>query len=330
MEQYFNVTHTDMKSAKTKRNRVLFFIFCAIGVYFYAIFFIPPKNFPQHTTVIVKQGTTITGISKELESKGYIKNDRIFSILFVALGDDRTLASGDYVFDTPLHMWNIVHRFRNHEYGNSRLKITIPEGMNRYEMANILDNTIPSFNTTLFLELSKNDEGYLFPDTYYFFSTVSPSEVIDTVKKNFETKVESLTADIEASGKTEKDIIIMASIIEKEARGDDDRNIVSGILWKRIRIGMPLQVDATFLYLLGKTSQQLTIVDLNTDSPYNTYTNKGLPPGPITNPGIESIKAALYPEDSPYLYYLHDRYGTIHYAKNFEEHKANKSRYLQN
>jgi len=120
----------------------------------------------------------------------------------------------------------------------------------------------------------------------------------------------------------------MASIIEKESLNGDERQIVSGILWKRISLGMPLQVDATFLYINGKASAELTKDDLNIDSPYNTYRNKGLPPGPINNPGLDAIVAALYPKDSPYLYYLHDKKGKVHYAKTFNEHVANKRKYL--
>ena len=121
----------------------------------------------------------------------------------------------------------------------------------------------------------------------------------------------------------------MASIIEKEANGEEDRAVISGILWKRIAQGMPMQVDAPFLFLLNKQSSELTIKDLAIDSPYNTYKYKGLPPGPINNPRLESIKAALNPQTSPYLYYLHDAKGGIHYASDFKGHQANITRYLK-
>ena len=120
----------------------------------------------------------------------------------------------------------------------------------------------------------------------------------------------------------------MASILEKEARKREDREIISGILWKRIEIGMALQVDAPFVYYNGKGTYNLTTKDLKTDSPYNTYTRKGLPVGPIGNPGIDSILAAIYPKSSPYLFYLSDRDGNIYYSANFEKHKKNKILYI--
>jgi len=121
----------------------------------------------------------------------------------------------------------------------------------------------------------------------------------------------------------------MASLIEKESSGDEDRSIISGILWKRFNNNRPLQVDATLSYLLGKKSQDLTVDDLNIDSPYNTYRYPGLPVGPIGNPGLEAIQAAIYPKDSPYWFYLHDKTGKAYYAKTFEEHIANKNKYLR-
>jgi UPF0755 protein len=121
----------------------------------------------------------------------------------------------------------------------------------------------------------------------------------------------------------------MASIIEKEAKGEEDRYFISGILWKRISKGIPLQVDAPFLYILGKESSELTRADLAINSPFNTYKNKGLTPSPIGNPGLESIKAAIKPKDSPYLYYLHDSDGNIHYAKTYTEHLKNINKYLK-
>ena len=110
---------------------------------------------------------------------------------------------------------------------------------------------------------------------------------------------------------------------------DKDHKIISGILWKRIGMNMPLQVDAPFLYILGKTSAELTLADLKKDSPYNTYVNRGLPIGPIGNPGFSALRAAVFPASSPYLYYLSDNEGIMHYAKTFEEHKANKEKYLR-
>ena len=126
------------------------------------------------------------------------------------------------------------------------------------------------------------------------------------------------------------EVIIMASIIEDEANGTlESKRIVSGILWKRLRLEMPLQVDAPFQYYNGKNSYTLTKEDLKEDHEYNTYTNKGLPPTAITNPGIDSIRAAITPTKTDYLYFLSDKKGNMYYAKNFEEHKINRELYLR-
>ena len=122
--------------------------------------------------------------------------------------------------------------------------------------------------------------------------------------------------------------LLVEFIIEREAKKPEDKNLVSGILWKRFYIKMPLQVDAPFAYISNKNTYELTEDDLRQDSPYNTYRYLGLPPGPISNPGIESILAAISPKQSQYLYYLSDRSGNMHYAVTFEEHKRNKTLYI--
>ena len=289
---------------------------------------VPPKDFPVDVPVTVSSGDSIGGFARKLEKENYVRNSTMFSALLVTFGNEYSLAVGDYVFDRPLGVLALAHRFRNHDFGIDRVKVTFPEGSTVAQMSELLSANILDFDEAQFFTLTQNKEGYLFPDTYYFFPTATEDQIVKILYDNYNKKILPYADAIEKSGYTEQEIVIMASIIEKEASGDDDRSVVSGILWKRIRIGMALQVDATFSSLLGKTSSQLTLGDLQTDSPYNTYTNLGLPPGAIGNPGILSIEAALFPTESPYLYYLHDEHGTIHYAKDFEEHKRNKSLYL--
>ncbi|MCX6701950.1 MAG: endolytic transglycosylase MltG [Candidatus Zambryskibacteria bacterium] len=178
-----------------------------------------------------------------------------------------------------------------------------------------------------FLTLAKSNEGYLFPDTYFISKTAKSMDVINMMKENFEVKINSVSGIATSTHKL-KDIIIMASILEGEAL-PKDRNIVAGILWKRLEMGMPLQVDSTFAYINGKNTYELTLDDLKIDSPYNTYKYRGLPPGPISNPGLEAIISAINPIKTKYLYFLTEKDGTIHYAKTFEEHKRNKELYLK-
>ena len=200
------------------------------------------------------------------------------------------------------------------------------------EMAKILGDAMPLLNKSDFIEQGMEYEGHLFPETYYFFETATPDKIILTLRNEFNTRIEPYLENIAKSGHSEKDVVTMASILEKESNGkDDDLRMISGILWNRINKGMALQVDATYLYTLEKRDRNnLTTEDIKKDeSPYNTYKNKGLPPGPIGNPGIKAILAALRPTKSNYLFYIHDRSGTPHYAKTYGEHQANIAKYLK-
>ncbi len=187
------------------------------------------------------------------------------------------------------------------------VSITIPEGFDLNQIADTAAPKLPNFNKSKFILETKDREGYLFPDTYFFLNNMDETDVVKSMSDNFEKKITPLLPNITFSGKTEKEIIIMASIIEGEAKGDTDRGIISGILWKRIKIGMPLEVD----------------------SAPETYKTKGLPENPIGNPGLKAIEAAINPQASPYLYYLHDKNGNIHYAETFVLHEANIKKYLK-
>jgi len=178
------------------------------------------------------------------------------------------------------------------------------------------------------LRLASTSEGFLFPDTYFFLPTASTSAIVEEMRENFNRQTASLQADLLAADKSLLEIVTMASIVEKEAYDSEDRRMIAGVLWKRIEAKMRLQVDAVFPYILGKNTFQLTKADLNYDSPYNTYRYAGLPPGPIGSPSLDAITAALNPTESPYWFYLADDEGVTHFAKDFDEHVANKQKYL--
>lgn len=197
-----------------------------------------------------------------------------------------------------------------------QIKITVPEGYTAKDIAEKF-NRFRNFDKEVFLKNAK--EGYLFPDTYFFNGDETEGKIIKKMEDNFKKKV----------GEIDYNVLIMASLLEKEAMTLDDKKIISGILWKRLEAGMLLQVDASLAYVNNKTSAELTKDDLEEDFPHNTYINKGLPPGPICNPGLESIEAAKNPTDSLYWYYLSDNKYKIHYTATFEEHKKNKARYIR-
>ena len=207
--------------------------------------------------------------------------------------------------------------------------VTIPEGFDSHQIADAFAEKLPNFNKEEFLTLVADKEGYLFPDTYYFLPSVTADDVIGMMNKNFNTKITPLEEDIYKSKWSLHEIITLASLIEEEASRGKDQVLISSVLWNRLNLNMPLQVDAVFRYINGKNTYQLSLEDLKIDSPYNTYVYKGLPPGPITNPGIKAIEAALRPVESNYLFYLADRRGNTYFAKTFDEHKLNKFRYIR-
>lgn len=301
-------------------------------VVFSALFFVlsAPHDFPEHSVVRIEKGDTLKEIAYELEAQNVIESPLIFMsfVRFVYNGDSSVVA-GDYFFNTKTGVSNVARRISYGDYGLIPLSVTIPEGATVVEMAALLEQELDVFDGERFVELALPFEGYLFPDTYQFLPTADPRIVVQMMHANFNEKIGEIEEEIEAFGLPLEDVIIMASIVEKEGERDfEARQKIAGVLWRRIEIDMPLQVDAVFPYIIGRNTFELTHEDLAIDSPYNTYVHKGLPPGPISNPGLSAIKATIDPIESDYLFYLADRSGRTHFAETFEKHITNKRRYL--
>lgn len=288
-----------------------------------------PRDFRVDTQIEIPLGYTLDAIASKLETESLIRSPLLFKLLVQHYGKEKEIPAGVYLFHAPASVFAIAKQMALGDHEIETFKITLPEGLSRSEMANVLRAMLPNFDTDTFMEDTKTDEGYLFPDTYFFFATATSGPVVRSIKENFEKKTRDVKEETRTLGKDWGSIIIMASILEEEAATPEDRRIVSGILWKRIKKGMRLQVDATFAFTIGKGSLELTMEDLKSNSPYNTYLFKGLPPTPISNPGLDAIIAALKPKETPYFYYLSDKNGVIHYAENFEDHKKNKALYLR-
>ena len=287
-----------------------------------------PKTFKTGTMISVEDGMTLDQISSELKEDGYIRSKLLlkFAAKFIFLKEKGAVA-GEYVFDTRLTTLGVTRRILTGDFNLNPIKVTIPEGLNKFDIAKLLVDRIPNFDSEKFLSITH--EGYLFPDTYFFLPNVTPEKVMDIMEENFTTRVEPLMDDIENSGRTLQEIVTMASIVELEARVFETRQIVADILWRRFDTHMPLQVDVSFKYINGKTTKDITVDDLEIDSPYNSYKYKGLPPTAISNPGLDSIRATLNPTKTDYLFFLTDKEGIMHYTKTFEEHMANIKKYLR-
>lgn len=289
----------------------------------------PPLDFSGDIVVNVESGDTLSIVSQKFADAGIIRSQFLFKAFVVLLGDSDKVLKGDYLFDQPQSVVRVAYRIAAGLQGLSKIKVTIPEGSNTKNIAVILKKAIPSFDGVNFLLSAHNLEGQLFPDTYFFFEDVTSDDVIKVMRANFDAHVTTINDKVIAFGKPFKDILTMASIVEKEATSSVDRRIIAGVLWKRLADGMPLQVDPPFFYFLNKTSEELTLDDLAVDSPYNLYKNAGLPPTPIDNPGLEAILDTVTPTQTKYWYYLSDKTGAMHYATTFDGHLVNKEKYLQ-
>jgi UPF0755 protein len=263
-----------------------------------------------------------------LKNIGAIKSSFIFRNTVILLGGEKNITADDYLLKSPENVLVLAWRFAHDKTYVNLVKITVPEGWSVREISDYLKNKIPKIDTGKFQKMAMIDEGYLFPDTYFISPTITPESLIGKMKNNFTQKI-SAVAGIKQSGKSLSDIVTMASILEDEAKTTEDRKIVAGILWKRLSLGMPLQVDSTIAYATTKSLSDLTATDLKIKSPYNTYLYKGLPPTPIGNPGLDAILAAVTPTQTQYLYYISDKNGVMHYAVTFAEHQKNVAKYLK-
>lgn len=301
----------EKKSFRPKRVINIFFIVCFFLIFLYYMLSAPvaSRSFVnrQGITIHVGSNESLGSVANELESKKVVRQAFVLKVLVSLFGSPRHVPRGDYIFKESVPVWSIAWKLARGDHGIDPVKVTFREGMTNEDMATLLSLKLKAFRRDLFLSDPKSKQGHLFPDTYFFFPLTTSDEILEEISANFDKRLAPLHTDISNSNHSLDDILTMASLIQKEAQGPQDAPTVSGILWKRIAKGMPLQVDAD----------------------RSTYANIGLPKSPIGNPGLVAIKAALYPEDSPYLYYLHDKNGTIHLAKTFTEHKANIARYLK-
>ncbi len=304
-----------------------------IVIFILVIFFFQWFFSPIDSTEIIKfeieSGQTAKEIATNLEKEGIIKNEFIFYFYIFWQKEQANLKAGTYYLSPSMTVPEIINLFI---LGQAE-RITIPEGLRTEDIAELLDK--PNF-----IEISHQDfsnefsflkeipdnislEGYLFPDTYDILPGMSCEEIIRMMLRNFENKTKNII-----TGKSLFEIITMASLIEKEVRSLEDKKIVSGILWKRIENNMPLQVDASIVYIISKRTTRISIAETRIESPYNTYLNLGLPIGPISNPGLDSIKAAINPQESDYWFYLSKPTGETVFSRNFEEHVKAKLKYL--
>lgn len=266
------------------------------------------------TVFRIERGQGSWKIAQLLDREKFIRSAVFFEAYTFLRGATSKLQAGDYVISPAFSAAKISEKLASGDV--LRKRITIIEGWSVRDIAAYLEQQeVASAEDILAF---KDQEGYLFPDTYEIPPGITARDLVSMMTDTFRKK----------AGEPSKNAVIIASILEKEVKGLEDKRIVSGILQKRLQINMPLQVDATVNYVTGKRDSQVSHADIAIDSPYNTYKYRGLPPGPISNPGLESIQAASNPIKSPYWYYLSTPEGKTIFSKTSEEHAQAKAQYL--
>lgn len=336
-----------MKRFSKKKLIVLFIVgvLILVGVWIGQGIYLPRQLYSEDQIVFnIEKGQGLQEISANLKKAGIIKSEVLSNLFVLVRGVQGKLQAGKYILTTSMNIPEIINKLSSGD--NIKEEITIIEGWTLKDIAWYFENK-GIFGAEEFFETANKDfsdefeflreksekvglEGYLFPDTYEIVPELEIREIVRKMLQNFDEKVTpELREEIVSQGKTLFEVIIMASILEKEVKTYEDRQITAGILWKRLRMGWPLQVDATLTYLTGKESLNLTKDDLKIDSPYNTYKYYGLPLGPICNPGLESIRAAIYYKESSYWFYLTTSEGETIFSETLEEHNLARFNYLK-
>jgi UPF0755 protein len=308
---------------------VVSLVLASILVSGYVYLFAAPSSFISGTTIEVVRGTSVSHIASDLAQAHIIAHPTLFRAVVRLTGEGNSVQTGLYKFDVPQNLFTVIYRLANGIYGIPPARITFIEGVTLREAAIQVASALPGITAEEFLTAAEGQEGYLFPDTYFFQPGIEVTSVVATMRKNFDTKIASVGPLYTSTEHSLADIVTMASLVEKEARTIEDKHLVAGILWNRIRLGMPLQVDAVFGYIFGRPTYSPSPADLQVKSPYNTYLHTGLPPTPINNPGLDSLKAAIAPTKTNYLYYLTGNDGLMYYAATYAGHQANLRAYLK-
>ncbi len=277
---------------------------------------------------VVKLGAGLKQISNELKESGLIKDPIVFFLLVKKTGMDTRFQAGDFRLSPSSSAFDIADTLT---HGTLDVWVTIPEGKRAGEIGDTLKQKIPTFQEDWRKTLQEN-EGYLFPDTYLVPKDATITQVVSMMRNNFDIKYKTLAGT--NSSLTQNQVVILASLIEREAKYASDRPLVASVLLNRIELGMPLQIDATVQYALGYQANErvwwkksLSLADLKLNSPYNTYTHNNLPPAPISNPGISTLQAVIAPAKTDFIFYISDSTGHNHYAKTLDEHNANIKKY---
>ncbi len=312
-----------------KKLILLFFpllVLSLVGGFFYYQINLQPAGGEEEVVFVINRGDSSRSIAQRLKKQGLIKNEYVFLIYLQLTNQAKKLQAGSFRLSVNDSVPEIVNQL---QYGRIDVWVTFIEGYRREQYAELLNEKM-GLSIEEFLSLTEGKEGRLFPDSYLLPNDILVPQVIKKLTDNFQEKWSELDNQ---TGFSQNEVLILASLVEREVKLDKDRKIVSGILIKRLEDDWPLQVDASVQYVKGDADNwwpKISGSDLrDIDSPYNTYLYKGIPPAPICNPSLSSIKAVINFQPTDYWYYLSDQQGNIHYARSLEDHNANIKNYLE-
>ena len=315
-------------------------IVAAASMWFRDAVYVDRAKPAQQTDVIIPRGATFAQVVAALQDKGVLQHALAFRILARLRHVDTDVKSGEYRFPARQTSDEILQRLvRGEQFA---AWVTIPEGYTAREIARTLANRAlgdASAYDHYFLHAggiavgggrTPNLEGYLFPSTYLIPTDDTPEQVTKILVDQFRKELpRDAEARAKALGRTVAEVVVIASLIEREGKVDEDRPLIASVVYNRLRRGMPLEIDASIEYTFPEHHDVITKRDLEIDSPYNTYRHTGLPPTPIANPGKAALDAAFRPAATDYLYYVAKPDGHSAFAKTLQEHNANVARYLK-
>ena len=293
------------------------------------LLFIGPLNTTVYPRVFfVEKGETIRSVANNLFDDGIISSPTLFVAANKFLFSNKVIA-GAYSIPSSHGVLSIAYLFSKGDERVTRRVVVVP-GLNVYQIADTFKSVYPEFDKEEFIEKGLPYHGRLYPDTYFFSYSVNPSPqlVLRTLLETYDERVGGIEKSYEGKY-TWDEILSLAAIVELEANNISVRENVASVLFNRLREDIPLQVDVSFLFINGKNTFSLTREDLKIDDPSNTYKNKGIPPTPIANPGLQSINAVLDPEETSYFYFLADKQGKTYFSETFAEHVEKKNKYLK-
>ncbi len=304
----------------------------AVGAFVSDAYFASPKKGVSDIVFVIPSGASVDFIAQSLKKEQIISNAFFFKVYTRLSHTSSALQAGTFLLKTHMSFHSVISVLMNAK--SQEVQVTIPEGYTKEQIGTVIMAVLPTISEGDWKDATKGQEGFLFPDTYRFRADAEAKTIVEimnlTLKRRLtENNIAVPDNQIMTNGMSYHDVITLASILEREVRSSHEMATVAGIFLRRLKIGMALQADSTVNYVTGKQTPGISTDDSRIDSPYNTYKNMGLPPGPISNPGMNAIRAVLNPVMTDNLYFLTTPDGRVVYAKTFEEHVSNKYKYVK-